>query len=104
NRSITDAERTSRMKIRKLFQKFLYRTCEAAFYFFYALLKPLSPSVFSKLAYPFLWLFVSLVIPRKRVVKNLTAAFGENYSLATKKGLPRDFKKQFIHNLLDCFE
>ncbi len=91
------------MKIRKLFQKLLYRTCEAAFYFFYTLLKPLSPSVFSKVAYPFLWLFVSLVIPKRRVVKNLSAAFGESYSLATKKGLARGVQEQFIQNLLDCF-
>jgi Kdo2-lipid IVA lauroyltransferase/acyltransferase len=91
------------MKIRKLFQKLLYRTCEAAFYFFYTLLKALSPSVFSKVAYPFLWLFVSLVIPKRRVVKNLSAAFGESYSLATKKGLARGVQEQFIQNLLDCF-
>ena len=92
------------MKIRKLFQKLLYRICEAAFYFFYALLKPLSPSVFSKVAYPFLWLFVSSVVPKKRVVKNLSAAFGESYSQATKKGLARGVQEQFIQNLLDCFE
>ena len=92
------------MKFRRGLQKLLYRFCEAAFCFFYGLVKLLPSSTFSKVAYPFLWLFVSLVVPKKRIVKNLTAAFGQSYSYATKKGLARGVQEQFIQNLLDCFE
>jgi lauroyl/myristoyl acyltransferase len=49
-------------------------------------------------------MFVSLVVPRKRILKNLTAAFGKSYSYPTKKGLARGVQEQFIQNLLDCFE
>ncbi len=92
------------MKLRRAVQKLHYRVSEATFYFFYGLAKLLPSSAFSKVAYPFLWVFVSLVIPKKRIIKNLTAAFGKSYSYATKKGLAKGVREQFIQNLLDCFE
>ena len=73
-------------------------------FFFYALVKLLPSSAFSRVADPFLWVFVSLVVPKKRIVKNLTAAFGKSYSYPTKKGLAKGVQEQFIQNLLDCFE
>ena len=91
------------MKFKLISQMVLYRISEATFFFFYGLLKLLPSSVYRKVAYPFLWLFVCLVIPKKRIIKNLTAAFGKSYATPTKKGLARGVQVHFIQNLLDCF-
>jgi KDO2-lipid IV(A) lauroyltransferase len=48
-------------------------------------------------------LFIRLAIPKKRVVKNLSAAFGQSYSISTKEGLAKGVQEHFVANLLDCF-
>jgi len=52
---------------------------------------------------PVLTLITYCVLPRKRIVRNLTAAFGESYSPATKNGLAKGVREHFAKNLLDCF-
>ncbi len=87
---------------KKLYQKILCQLCTAGFYFFYGLRRIFSPSVFCGVSQPFLKVFVLLTIPRKRIVRNLTAAFGKCYSDATKDGLARGVQDHFRKNLLDC--
>lgn len=78
------------------------RVCEAAFLFFHGLLRLLPVSWFRVMAFPFLRLFIKLAIPRKRVVRNLSAAFGDSYSTATKIGIAKGVQQHFTGNLLDC--
>ncbi len=87
---------------KELYLKILYQLCTAIFYFFYGLRRLFPPAVFRWASRPFLRLFVLLVIPRKRIVRNLTAAFGKIYSHATKDGLARGVQDHFRKNLLDC--
>ncbi len=82
--------------------KILYQLSTAIFYLFYGLRRLFPPAVFRWAARPFLKLFVLLAIPRKRIVRNLTAAFGKIYSEATKDGLARGVQDHFRKNLLDC--
>ncbi len=84
-------------------RKILYQLCIAIFYFFYGLRRLFLPAIFRWASRPFLKLFVFLAIPRKRIVRNLTAAFGKCYSDATKDGLARGVQDHFGKNLLDCF-
>lgn len=90
------------MTAKKFCRKFLYRFSVAVFYFFYALRCSLPQPVFRRVTLPFLKLFILFTIPRKRIVKNLTAAFGRCYSDATKVGLARGVQEHFRNNLLDC--
>ena len=78
------------------------RVCEAAFFFFHGLLRLLPKSLFRGISYPFLRLFIKLAIPRKRVVRNLSAAFGDSYTMATKVGIAKGVQEHFTENLLDC--
>jgi len=41
-------------------------------------------SLFRKMAGPFLHVFIRFAIPRKRVIRNLSAGFRRSYSAATK--------------------
>lgn len=52
---------------------------------------------------PPLKLLMLLIIPKRRVLKNLSAAFGHTYSAATKKGLAKGVQEHFTKNLRDCF-
>lgn len=90
------------MIARKLYRKSLYQLSVAVFYFFYGLLHLFPAAVFRWATRPFLKLFILLAIPRKRIVTNLTAAFGKCYSDATKVGLARGVQDHFRNNLLDC--
>ena len=87
---------------KELYRKILYELCIAIFFFFYGLLFLFRPAFFRWASLPFLKLFVLLTIPRKRIVRNLTAAFGKCYSDATKDGLARGVQDHFRENLLDC--
>lgn len=78
------------------------RICEAVFWGFYSLLRLLPASLFRVGARPFLRLFIRAAIPRKRVIKNLSGAFGKSYTSATKKGLAKGVQENFFQNLLDC--
>jgi KDO2-lipid IV(A) lauroyltransferase len=46
---------------------------------------------------------IFFVVPRHRIIKNLGAAFGATYSMATKKGFARGVQDHFVRNLTDCF-
>jgi lauroyl/myristoyl acyltransferase len=51
---------------------------------------------------PFLHVLIRFAIPRKRVVRNLSAVFGRSYSGDTKDGLARGIQEHFFRNLFDC--
>ncbi len=91
------------MKLRKVYRWFLYRFLEGSFLIFSGLRRSLSPYLFSRLMTPVLKLFIYFAVPRKRMVKNLGAAFGKTYSVATKKGLAKGVQEHFVKNLMDCF-
>ena len=91
------------MNIRKADRWFFYRFIEGAFFIFLALLKFLPPNLFRRLSMPVLTLLITILVPRRRIIKNLHAAFGEIYSAATKKGLAKGVQEHFVKNLVDCF-
>jgi lauroyl/myristoyl acyltransferase len=81
----------------------LYRCLEVVFFIYLSLLRILPPNLFRRLFRPGLKMIISLVIPRRRIVKNINAAFGETYSGATKNGLADGVRENFVTILLDCF-
>jgi len=90
------------MKFHLAHQQVGNRICEAGFLFFYGMQRRLPGWLFSKLSRPFLRLFIPLAIPRKRVVRNLSAAFGDSYTMSTKIGIAKGVQENFFENLLDC--
>lgn len=90
------------MQLRLKYRQLGNRVCETAFFFFYGLVRVLPVSLFRKMASPFLHVFIRFAIPRKRVIRNLSAAFGRSYSAATKEGLARGVQEHFCRNLFDC--
>ena len=90
------------MKLKLQYRRLLYRLCEGTFFFFYTLARLLPLSSFRKVARPLLQLFILLVVPKRRIIRNLTAAFGQSYSAATKSGIARGVQTHFVENLLDC--
>ncbi|MEE9145097.1 MAG: lysophospholipid acyltransferase family protein [Candidatus Binatia bacterium] len=91
------------MKFKKIYKWLLYRFLEGNFLIFSGLRRSISPNLFRRLMTPFLKLLIYFVVPRRRIVKNLGAAFGEAYSIATKKGLAKGVQEHFVKNLMDCF-
>jgi KDO2-lipid IV(A) lauroyltransferase len=91
------------MKFRLEYQKAGNRVCALCFLFFYGLLKFLPHSWFKKVSRPFLRLFIQFAIPKKRVIRNLSAAFGDSYTHPTKEGIAKGVQENFQKNLLDCF-
>ncbi len=91
------------MNISKAERWFVYRFIEGAFFIFLALIKFLPLNLFRVVSAQVLRVVVYLLIPRKRIIKNLDAAFGEAYSAATKKGLAKGVQEHFVKNLMDCF-
>jgi lauroyl/myristoyl acyltransferase len=71
-------------------------------FFLYGLVRVLPISLFRKTAGPFLHVFIRFAIPRKRVIRNLSGAFGRSYSGATKDGLAKGIQEHFFRNLFDC--
>ena len=80
-----------------------YRIIEATFYLFDAAVRRLPPKLFRRLSAPLFQAIISVAIPRRRIFRNLTAAFGEAYSPATRKGLAKGVQEHFTKNLTDCF-
>jgi KDO2-lipid IV(A) lauroyltransferase len=80
-----------------------YRGIEAIFCLFEAAVRRLSPKLFRRLTVPLFQLLIYAAIPRRRIFRNLTAAFGETYSPATRKGLAKGVQEHFAKNLTDCF-
>jgi lauroyl/myristoyl acyltransferase len=90
------------MKLRVEHQHLGNRICEMVFFFLYTLVRVLPLSQSRKTAGPFLHVFIRFAIPRKRVIRNLSAVFGRSYSRATKDGLARGIQEHFFRNLFDC--
>ena len=88
--------------VRDYYRKVLYRACIAAFFFFYGFLRLFRLTAFRRVCRPLLKLFIRITIPRKRIVRNLSAVFGKCYSDATKHGLARGVQDHFRENLSDC--
>jgi KDO2-lipid IV(A) lauroyltransferase len=90
-----------------LFRKFrlwiLCRFAEGIFYSFLALLHAAPVSFFRRLSMPLLKVLIVFVVPRRRIIKNLGAAFGATYSMATKRGFASGVQDHFARNLADCF-
>ena len=72
------------------------------FFFLYGLVRALPISLFRKTAGPFLHVLIRFAIPRKRVIRNLSGAFGGSYSAATRDGLAKGIQEHFFRNLFDC--
>lgn len=90
------------MKSKQIYQWLLYRVLEGSFYSLLFLVRSLPVSVFQPVATRLLRLFIGFLIPLRRIIKNLDAAFGERYSLATKKGMAKGVQEQYAKNLIDC--
>ena len=91
------------MTIKKFYRWSLYRSLEGIFFLFLGLLRLLPVDFFRRLSTPTFKLLISILIPRRRIIKNLAAAFGETYSPATRKGLAKGVQEHFVKNLMDCF-
>ena len=91
------------MSIKKVSRWLLHRCLEGVFFIYLALLRLLPPNLFRRLTTPTLKILISVLIPRRRVIKNISAAFGETYAVATKKGLAKGVQEHFVRNLMDCF-
>jgi len=91
------------MEFKRLYMWVFYRLLEAIFFLFLALLKILPTKIFRLVSMPALTLLIAVLVPRRRIIKNLRQAFGEIYSAATKKGLAKGVQEHFVRNLVDCF-
>src|SRR3989338_10606021 len=91
------------MVFKKSYQWLFYRCLEGIFLVFLGLPRLLPPDIFRRVSMPLLSLLISFLVPRRRIVRNLGAAFGEIYSAATKKGLAKGVQEHFVRNLVDCF-
>jgi KDO2-lipid IV(A) lauroyltransferase len=80
----------------------LYRCLEGVFFICLALLRLLPPKLGRRSLRPALKIIIFLMNPRRRIVKNISAAFGETYSPATKNGLAKGVQDHFVRNLTDC--
>jgi KDO2-lipid IV(A) lauroyltransferase len=91
------------MRPKKISQWLLYRLVEAAFFALHGALRLLPPRTFRRLCEPALSALIYFVVPRKRIVKNLSAAFGKSYSPPSKEGLAKGVQENFTRSLIDCF-
>jgi len=91
------------MDFRKTGRWLVYRFIEGTFFIFLGLVKLLPLNLFHLISTPMLKSLIFFLIPRRRIIKNLRAAFGETYSAATKKGLAKGVQEHFTRNLADCF-
>jgi KDO2-lipid IV(A) lauroyltransferase len=91
------------MRSRRAADRFAYRAIELLFLTFRFFLYLLPADIFRRVTMPTLRLIVRIVIPRRRIIKNLHAAFGRSYSAPTKRGLARGVQENFARGLIDCF-
>jgi KDO2-lipid IV(A) lauroyltransferase len=91
------------MNRRRLFDRLAYRAIEGLFLTCYFFLRLLPRDSFRRIAAPTLRIIVRALIPRRRIVNNLHAAFGRSYSNETKAGVARGVQENFSRALLDCF-
>jgi KDO2-lipid IV(A) lauroyltransferase len=90
------------MNLKKPLDWLLYRCLEGVFFICWGLLRLLPPNVGRRSLRPALTIIIYLMNPRRRIVKNISAAFGETYSAATKSGLAKGVQDHFVRNLTDC--
>jgi KDO2-lipid IV(A) lauroyltransferase len=91
------------MSYRRVGDRLTYRAVEGLFLFYTFLLHSLPSGIFRRVATPTLRLVVRILIPRRRIVKNLSGAFGRSYSAPAKNGLARGVQENFTRSLIDCF-
>src|SRR3990170_7646299 len=91
------------MGLKKVRLWLLYRSLEGIFLILSKLVRTLPLDLFQRLSAPIVKGLVCFVIPRRRIIKNLNAAFGQRYSPATKKGIAKGVREHFVRNLMDCF-
>jgi Kdo2-lipid IVA lauroyltransferase/acyltransferase len=91
------------MKLKSICIWVFHRFLEGVFLVLLGLSRSLPPSLFQSLSAPFLKLLIYVLIPRRRIMRNLQAAFGAAYSQATIKGLAKGVQEHFVKNLSDCF-
>ena len=91
------------MELKRFYQWILYRCLEGSFLLLLGVARILPPTAFRLVSAPALALLIAVLVPRRRIVRNLGAAFGEIYSAATKKGLAKGVQEHFARNLVDCF-
>jgi KDO2-lipid IV(A) lauroyltransferase len=91
------------MTHRRLSDRITYRAIEGIFLVYHFLLRFLPRDGFRRVATPTLRIIVRVLIPRRRIVKNLDVAFGRSYSNETKDGLARGVQENFTRALVDCF-
>src|SRR5713226_2601741 len=91
------------MRLKKAYHWLIYRFFEADFLFLETLSKFLPPPLFEGLSAPMLKLLIHFLVPRRRIKRNLQAAFGATLSPATIKGLAKGVQEHFVKNLYDCF-
>jgi KDO2-lipid IV(A) lauroyltransferase len=91
------------MNFNKFLDGLLLRSLEGIFFIYLVLLRTLPAELSRRLLAPGLKLLVSVLIPRRRIVRNLTAAFGKSYAPPTKDGLARGVQENFTRSLIDCF-
>lgn len=91
------------MGTRKIHLWVLYRILETTFFALLGLIKVLPLDLFRRLSAPFIRALIYFLIPRRRILKNLNAAFGQRYSPATKRGIAKGVQEHFVKNLMDCF-
>jgi len=84
-------------------RQWLLHRCQGVFFIYLGFLRLLPPRPFRRLLTPTLKIFISRLIPKRRIVKNMSAAFGETCSAATKNGPAKGVQDQFARNLMDCF-
>ncbi len=80
----------------------LCRLCDGVRLFFYAIYRTLPPIMFRPTSAFLVKIVISLILPRRRIVKNLNRAFGETFASATKKGLAKGVQVHFSRNIQDC--
>lgn len=91
------------MELKIVYRWVSYRLLEGIFFIFLALVKILPSRIFRRVSVPAFAVLIAILVPRRRIIKNLGAAFGEIYSIATKKGLAQGVQQHFVKNLVECF-
>ncbi len=80
----------------------LCRLCDGVRLFFYAIYRILPLTLSRPISAFLVKVVISLILPRRRIVKNLNGAFGETYASATKEGLAKGVQLHFARNIHDC--
>jgi KDO2-lipid IV(A) lauroyltransferase len=91
------------MQLKKISRWIVYRLAEAGFFLTLPMLR-LPRGLFYRASGPFVRLLVFFVVPRRRIVKNMAAAFGEEYPASARLELARGVQDHFARNLLDCMD